>query len=356
MDSKVPPASLVPLTMKDVALTAGVHQTTVSRALRNDPRITESAKARIREVAERLGYRPNPLLSALGTMRRQRASARYQTAIAYVLKGGASGRHLSGVRSAAEQRGFKVDVLEIGPDLSESRLNQILTARGIHGIILAPLPEAHGNFTLEWERFSTVAIEYSFTEPAFDRVVTNSYDTMNTVIRECRERGYKRLGVALTQVVDDRNEGLLCAAYALAEQRDPEMAPLVPLIIPRWDAKIFRAWFKREKPEVVISSNLFLPQIEESLGQLQLRVPDQIGLVNLNLLRDQQHYSGVCQDAPAIGAMAARLVIEKLSHNDLGIPNSRITMLTDGHWIAGRTLRKAAPPERTRRRAPAKVR
>lgn len=345
--------SPVPLTMKDVARAAGVHQTTVSRALRNDPRITESAKARIRAVAERLGYRPNPLLSALGTMRRQRASVRYQTAIAYVLKGGASGRHLSGVRAAAEQRGFKVDVLEIGPDLSEFRLNQILIARGIHGIILAPLPEAHGHFTLDWDRFSTVVIEYSFTEPAFDRVVTNSYDTMNTVIRECRGRGYKRLGVALTQVVDDRNEGLLCAAYALAEQRDPEMAPLAPLLIPRWDAKAFRVWFKREKPEVVISSNFLLPQIEEILGQLHLRVPDQIGLVNLNLLPDQQHYSGVCQDAPAIGAMAARLVIEKLSHNDRGIPNSRITMLTDGHWIEGRTLLKAVSPKRARHRSQA---
>ena len=347
--------SPVPLKMKDVARASGVHQTTVSRALRNDPRITESVKMQIREVAGRLGYRPNPLLSALGTMRRQRALARYQTAIAYVLKGGASGGHLSGVRAAAEQRGFKVDVLEIGPDLSESRLNQILIARGIHGVILAPLPEAHGHFALDWERFSTVVIEYSFTEPAFDRVVTNSYDTMNTVIRVCRGRGYKRLGVALPQVVDDRNEGLLCAAYALAEQRDPEMAPLAPLLIPRWDAKTFRAWLRREKPEVVISSNFLLPQIEEILGLLRLRVPDQIGLVNLNLLPDQQHYSGVCQDAPAIGAMAARLVIEKLSHNDRGIPTSRVTMLTDGHWIEGRTLLKAVSPKRSRRRPQATV-
>ena len=196
-------------------------------------------------------------------------------------------------------------------------------------------------------------IEYSFTEPAFDRVVTDSYDTMNTAIRECRKRGYTRIGLAILQFVDERNEGLLCAAYSLAKERDPGMAPLVPLLIPQWDAKAFRGWFKREKPQVVISSNFLLPQIEECLRQLKLRVPDQIGLVNLNLLPDQQHYSGVCQDAPAIGAMAARLVIEKLSHNDRGIPNSRITMLTDGHWIEGRTLLKAVSPKRARHRSQA---
>ena len=340
MDADNPPSSLVP-TMKDVALAAGVHQTTVSRALRNDPRITESVKTQVREAAERLGYRPNPLLSALGTLRRQRASARYQTALAYIVKGGASGGHLSGVRAAAEQRGYKVDVFEIGPDLSVSRLNEILIARGIQGIILGPLPEAHGHFTLEWEHFSTVVIEYSFTEPAFDRVVTNSYDTMNIVIRECRTRGYTRIGLAILQFVDERNEGLLCAAYSLAKERDPGMAPLAPLLIPKWDAKAFRAWFKREKPQVVISSNFLLPQIEECLREMKLRASDQVGLVNLNLFPSHQNYSGVCQDAPAIGAMAARLAIEKLNHNERGIPAAQMTVLTDGYWFEGQTLKKA---------------
>ena len=68
--------------MKDVAIAAGVHQTTVSRALRNDPRITEPVKKQVRQAAERLGYRLNPLLSALGTIRRQRASASSSVALA----------------------------------------------------------------------------------------------------------------------------------------------------------------------------------------------------------------------------------------------------------------------------------
>ena len=339
MDANLPSATLVP-TMRDVAIAAGVHQTTVSRALRNDPRITEAVRTQVREVAERLGYRLNPLLSALGTLRRQRASVRYQIAIAFITQAGFSGGHLAGVRAAAEQRGYKVDVFEIGPELSESRLNDILVARGIQGIILGPLPEAHGHFTLAWEHLSTVVIEYSFTEPAFDRVVTNSYETMNTVLRECRKRGYTRMGVALMQVVDDRNEGLLCAAYSLAKERDTGMASLNPLLIPKWDAKSFRAWFKREKPQVVISSNFLLPHIEESLKAMKLRVADDVGLVNLNLLPTHQNYSGVCQDAPAIGAMAARLVIEKLNHNERGIPAARMTVLTDGTWISGQTLKK----------------
>ncbi|XHR26699.1 MAG: LacI family DNA-binding transcriptional regulator [Chthoniobacteraceae bacterium] len=324
--------------MEDIARLVGVHQTTVSRALRNDPRITEAVKTRVQEAARQLGYRPNPLLSALGTLRRQRASAYYQTVLAYIVKGGATGAHLSGALAAADQRGYKVECFEIGPQLHESRLNGILIARGIQGIILGPLPEAHGHFNLDWEHFSTVVIEYSFTQPAFDRVITNSYDTMNIVLAECRRRGFTRLGVALHQIVDERNEGLLCAAYALARERDPGMAPLSPLLMSDWNTDAFLKWFEHEKPQVVISSNFFLPHIEACLQKLNLRVPDQISLVNLNVSSLRPNDSGVCQDAPAIGGIAARLVIEKLNHNDRGIPASRLTVLTEGHWFEGTTL------------------
>lgn len=65
------------LNMEDVARAAGVHQTTVSRALRNDRRLPEQTRQRIRKLAERLGYRPHPLLTALGVnLRRGRPITR----------------------------------------------------------------------------------------------------------------------------------------------------------------------------------------------------------------------------------------------------------------------------------------
>lgn len=58
------------ITMADVARAAGVHQTTVSLALRSHPRIPENTRKRIQQVAEEMGYRPNPLVSALIAQRR----------------------------------------------------------------------------------------------------------------------------------------------------------------------------------------------------------------------------------------------------------------------------------------------
>jgi len=52
-------------TIKDVAKAAGVSPSTVSRALQNNPRISEAARSRIRQIAEDMGFRPNQIARSL---------------------------------------------------------------------------------------------------------------------------------------------------------------------------------------------------------------------------------------------------------------------------------------------------
>src|SRR5579862_415818 len=53
------------VTLRMVAAGANFHPSTVSLALRNDPRLPAETRRRIHEVARRMGYAPNPLVSAL---------------------------------------------------------------------------------------------------------------------------------------------------------------------------------------------------------------------------------------------------------------------------------------------------
>ncbi len=52
-------------TIHDIARALGVTASTVSRALNNNPRISEEMRRQVREVAARLGYEPNHIASAL---------------------------------------------------------------------------------------------------------------------------------------------------------------------------------------------------------------------------------------------------------------------------------------------------
>lgn len=53
------------ITLKDLAQKLGVSHTTVSLALRNHPSISSERKKEVSALARKLGYRPDPMLSAL---------------------------------------------------------------------------------------------------------------------------------------------------------------------------------------------------------------------------------------------------------------------------------------------------
>lgn len=48
-------------TIRDIAEQLNVHQSTVSRALKNDRRISTETKKRVLQLAEKLKYQPDPM-------------------------------------------------------------------------------------------------------------------------------------------------------------------------------------------------------------------------------------------------------------------------------------------------------
>lgn len=134
------------VTLKDIAGVAGVHHTTVSMALRNDRRLPAATRARIRQCAAELGYRPDPMLSALSSYRAAIRPLRTPSTIAFVTdvdpaeirNGRAHGQFLSGVREGAESLGYKVDRFAVGAGIAGIRcLQRVLLNRSIRGVIIA---------------------------------------------------------------------------------------------------------------------------------------------------------------------------------------------------------------------------
>jgi LacI family transcriptional regulator len=70
--------------MSDLAAAAGVSKMTVSLALRGHQKISPATRKRIQELAEKMGYRPNPLVQTLMANLRSTRPARYHSTIAWV--------------------------------------------------------------------------------------------------------------------------------------------------------------------------------------------------------------------------------------------------------------------------------
>lgn len=90
--------------MADVAAAAGVSRATVSRVLTGDPAVVESTAAAVREVIDRLGYRPNRAAQAL------MGASRTLGVVFGQPPERASALLLAGMQEAATERGYTLTV------------------------------------------------------------------------------------------------------------------------------------------------------------------------------------------------------------------------------------------------------
>lgn len=343
--------------MRDIAQLAGVHASTVSRALRNDPRITEAQRATIRLAAQELGYRANPLIAALMTARRTRGSQTYKTTLGFLKKHPADqtnwfsqnyGQLLAGARTRAQSQGYQLEEFNLeNPELTPRRITEILQHRGVQGLLVAPLHSVQDSIDLDWSKFCTVAVGFSLNQVAVNRVAHNHFSGLALAVQGCRRRGHRRLGLVLQQRVAEKVGQRWVAAALLDQAAQPVADRVPPLLLDHWSETVFSAWFRAHQPEVIMGVNL--TEIPTWLERLGRRPHHDVGIVSLDRRSSDRGMAGVDQDYAYIGGNAVDLLIGMLQRNERGLPEKPTVVLSDGAWINGRSLRTQTPA-RTRKR------
>lgn len=335
-----------PCTMNDVARRAGVHPATVSRALRGDPRITPAVRATVNRTARELDYRPNPLVAALMSARRAGRIAAYQATIAYVTKYPAEratrfardfGQLLVGARERAQAQGYQVEEFNLhDPSLTPRRATEILRSRNIHGLLIAPLHSVREPVEVHWPEFSTVAVGYSLSPLAVSRVAHNHSSGLALAARQCREAGWRRLGLALQRRVHEKVEKRWVAATLLDQSEQPPPDRVPPLLLDEPGEERFVLWFRRHRPEVVLTVDA--PTVIGWLKRLGHAVPRDVSVVALDRRPHDRGLAGIDQDYANLGANAVDMLIAMTQRNERGLPAKPVKVLSDGGWISGRSL------------------
>lgn len=337
-----------PQTLQNIADKARVSRMSVSRALRGDHGVSPKTRAKILQIAESVGYRPNPLVSTLmATLRakRVRPSAETGTVLAYVVRADSQAEarmeYFPGAAEAAEAQGYRLEPFLVGKaGLPPARLDQVLLSRNICGLVIAPLPEGHGHFDLEWSRFYTVAIEYTFDSPAFDRVVHDTYAGMRLILGRCRQNGFSRVGLVFAENAWERTEGLNEAAFWLEQKSTGDFAAIPPLCLPEpYDEERLARWFERHALQAIVTSGMLAGPLEAFLRRRRIAFPDKISIANVNTLDERN--SGIGQDRRLIGMTAVQLVVDKIRRNDRGVPAKAVTVMLPGAWVPGVTFGRA---------------
>lgn len=334
--------------LREVAAEANVSVMTASRALRNHPNVSEETKARVQQVAKRLGYRPNPLISALMSSRPTGRPVKASLTIGYLTAfprrdewHGISifQEFHKGAMQAADRLGYHLDEFWLAePGMSEARMSQQLFHRNIAGVIVAPFPQAGRKLALDWTNFAAVAIGYSLAAPVLHRVVNHQFRSMRRIILELRQRGYRRLGLALPSSSNERVDHQWLGCF-LAEQLDvPAKDRVPPLIVDdhQWTQERLATWYHAHRPDVIINQQ---PETVDWLKAAGLRVPEDVGFAHLNCEDVSGKFAGIRQNGHVIGEVAVNQLISMLQRNERGVPGLPLATLVDGTWIDGRTVR-----------------
>jgi DNA-binding LacI/PurR family transcriptional regulator len=214
-------------TLAAVARAANVSLATASYAIRGDPKISGATRQRICAIAKRIGYTPNPELGRLMFLLRDRHRPQIKATLAVLsLKGSSAaggdfGRELlRGMRQRAEGLGFALDSLEVDPvQMGRARVTQILTSRGVRGVILAPLAEAMDcRDLLDWDQFSAVAVTNLARSPNLARVTPHYFQIAELALRRLADAGYRRVAWLTRDASEESGGALSLAAHSLAQR------------------------------------------------------------------------------------------------------------------------------------------
>ena len=337
------------VTIKDIAKVAGVHFTTVSLALRNHPSIPITTRTKIRAVADRLDYVPNPVFSALTHFHLNGRVRAEPPRIAYLVNqsletGTVLYRHqdafFEGARQQARMLGYEVELIFVGKGRHDSTsLEKYLKENRLNGIVIAAFEPGCESLSLDWGDYSVVKINSLHHEPLAPMVANDQRQDVRLAFQRMLTLGYRRIGLAVGLADEEGTEYRYSAGY-LIEQSSVPVADRVPqLLFPhqttRTDAsKQMADWVRQHKIEAVLCNWSITDELLSSAG---FRVPDDVACACLCLLDKNKRLAGVYPNLHMVGARAISLITTMLKSGDRDVPEFASRTYVRSYWQDGET-------------------
>ena len=343
----------IPVGLQAVARAAGVSPMTVSRVFHRDPNVLPKNRRAVERAARKLGYQPDPLITRL--MARVRSHRQRQlTSVIAVVRDDSPGDALQDaayqyvalddIRQRAGKHGYLAEEFFLGRGgITAARLAQILRSRGIEGLVLSPQSSKNFGAQLDYTQFAAATIGYGLARPVLHRASTNMTRGILDTAAILTARGYRRIGLALTQWMDVRGDQTNSGAMLNFQRNLPPRERVPLLLFPAnnvaENAAIFCRWIKEHRPDVVISFDSYVPDwLTRRLG---LRIPEDIGLVVHDWRPQISGFAGIHHQRSHVAAAVVDLVATQLAQNERGVPEVPRQILIPPKWVDGPSVRSA---------------
>ena len=272
------------ITIKDISRELKVHHSTVSRALRNDPKVKEDTRKRIQAYAKKHGYKTN--MNAL----QLRGSVKNVIAVIVPnINHVFFSKIISVITNLAYKDGFIVSVFQTNESLEiEKQVLNSVILNNIAGVIASISME-----TSNVEHFRALK-KYKIPLVMFDRVTdkikvpkveSNNFEVVSEVVKNLYQDGCRRIvhvtGPKKISVFKNRNKGYYHMIEKLGLPYASSCTPKKEFTIETGKETAKKIFSKKIKPDAIIcDSDVLMTGILFQLKEMQIKVPEDVKIVS----------------------------------------------------------------------------
>jgi len=331
------------VTSRDVARLAGVSQPTVSRALRDDPRVSTETKRRVREAADLLGYVPSEAGRALSSGRTRRIGL-----LVTDLGNQFYSHIIAPVHHELEGMGYQL-VLHTETADNETVAERLI-ANGLDGVILATATvDSVAPLRLRDRGLPFVYFNRTAAFVDADATVVSPMAGFSAAVRRTVELGHRRVGAVLgptnTSTAQTREVALRAALAEHGLALDAELVRRGKFDTASGESATTELLALPEPPTLIFCGNDVVAYgALNAARRAGAAVPDDVSIIGFDDLPPAAwpiiELSTIAYDFAQMAREAAKLMVRRIEEPDADV--SHIEFETS--FVERRTL--AAAPSR----------
>lgn len=321
------------VTLKQIAKELDVSVSTVSKALRNSPEISNDTKQKVQAFAKLYNYRPNNIALSLKNRKTKTIGVIIPEIVHHFFS-----KVIRGIELIANKRGYNVIVGLSNESFSKEVLNMEMLANGsIDGFILSISKETllqqdyhHFVETIN-QGMPIVMFDRVINDVSCDKVIVDDFMGSKKAVSKLIENGCRNIAIITTK--DYVNVGKLRTQGYIAALEEYKIQPKSELILKiveelddedRLEGLEFEIeeLFKNnpEIDAVFAVNELYALTAMKIARKLKLKIPDDIQVIGFTDGVLSKHatpsLTTVSQHAQQMGEKAAELLINKLENQE----------------------------------------
>ncbi|MCI6228282.1 MAG: LacI family DNA-binding transcriptional regulator [Candidatus Faecousia sp.] len=331
------------VSMKDIARSCGVSVATVSKALNGQPDIGEETRARVCEMAQKMGYMTNSAARALKTNRT------YHLGVLFVDERQSGLGHeyfstmLESFKAEAESHGYDITFINHNVGGKPTSYLQHCRYRGVDGVVIACVAFADPQVReLAESELPLVTVDHVFNNRL--AVMSDNVQGMEALVHYAYEKGHRKIAFLhgeKTTVTQNRLVGFYRACEELGLEIPEEYVRESVFHDPDRCALDTQALMSLpERPTCILFPDDYsYVGGMNTLRQMGIRVPEDVSVMGYDGIHLAQvlGLTTYWQDTRQIGKIAAERLISLIEHPKTTLIDR---IMVSGKLLEGTTVRQ----------------